>query len=122
MYFSTASCSFFSFNTGFEPGTVTNLHLFLPFKNFGRVGDYYAVVRLSARCLCGILWRTADLSVHVKLELEDKVTDETQQDEKSEEDQNVHPENLQKNIGLSTVRTVPAHFFPCFFRGLHFYL
>ncbi len=45
------------------------------------------------------MWRTADLSVHVKLELEDKVTDETQQDEKSEEDQNVHPENLQKTLG-----------------------
>jgi hypothetical protein len=45
------------------------------------------------------MWRTADLSVHVKLELEDKVTDETQQDEKSEEDQNVHPENLQRTLG-----------------------
>jgi hypothetical protein len=67
------------------------------------------------------MWRTADLSVHVKLELEDKVTDETQQDEKSEEDQNVHPENLQKNTGL-LVRTVPAHFFQCFFLPLHFYL
>jgi hypothetical protein len=55
----------------------------------------------------------------VKLELEDKVTDETQQDEKSEEDQNVHPKNLQKNTGL-LVRTVPAHKIPCFFRALHY--
>jgi hypothetical protein len=37
------------------------------------------------------------LPVHVQLELEDKVADESQKDEEPEEDEHVHPEDL-KNI------------------------